>query len=104
MVWDLRMRLGGARGPPGTDGALGIITGRGTGSDRGGLLDSTLAITGGTLSFLRLVFRPKDVKKLPGDLLGEVGEINERPDDVDELAMRVDALLGPLRGAAARPG
>lgn len=108
MVWDLCIRLGGARGPPGTDGALGIVTGRGFGSGRGGLLDSTLPITGAIdpipLSFLRLVLRPKDAKKLPGDLLDEVGEVSERPDDEDELAMIVDALLGPLRGAAARAG
>jgi hypothetical protein len=67
MVWDLCIRLGGARGPPGTDGEFGIVTGRGFGSCRGGLLDSALPITGAInatpLSFLILVFRPKDAKK-----------------------------------------
>jgi hypothetical protein len=108
MVWDLCIRLGGARGPPGTDGEFGIVTGRGFGSCRGGLLDSALPITGAInatpLSFLILVFRPKDAKKLPGDLFNEVEEVSERPEDEDELAIIVDALFSPLRGAEASAG
>jgi len=53
---------------------------------------------------LRLVFRPKDEKKPAGDLLDEVGEISERPEDDDELVIIVDALFAPMRGAAARAG
>lgn len=108
MVWDLCIRLGGARGPPGTDGEFGIVIGRGLGSCRGGLLDNALPITGAInatpLSFLRLVFRPNDARKLPGDLFNEVGEVSERPEDEDELAMIVDALFDPLRGAEASAG
>jgi len=44
------------------------------------------------------------VKKLAGDLVYEVGEVSERPDDVDELVIIVDALFAPLCGAAARAG
>lgn len=71
-------------------------------------MDSTRPITGAVgnapLSFLRLVFRPKDAKKPAGDLLDEAGEISERPDDDDELVIIVDALFVPLRGGAASPG
>ena len=55
-------------------------------------------------SFLRLALRPSEAKKLPGDLATEDGETAERLDEVDDVAMIVDALEGRLRGAAANAG
>lgn len=104
------MRLGGARGPPGTDGATGgRFTKRGLGCSLpflGGLLDSAFAGDGGVkgFSFLMLALRPSEAKKLPGDFATDEGETAERLDDVDDVAIMVDAREGPLRGAAAKPG
>lgn len=103
------MRLGGARGPPGTEGVLsGIFAGRGLGCSLlflGGLLDSVFAGEGGVkgFSFLMLALRPSEAKKLPGDFVTE-GETAERLDELDDVAIIVDARDGPLRGAAANAG
>lgn len=102
------MRLGGARGPPGTDGAMdGRFAGRGVVCSfplLGGLLDSVFDRDGGVedLSFLMLALRPSEPKKLPGDLATEEGETAERVDEVDDVAIIVDAREG--RGAAANAG
>jgi len=104
------MRLGGARGPPGTDGATsGRFVVRGLGCSFaffGGLLDSLFGGDGGVkgFSFLMLALRPSEAKKLPGDFATEEGEIAERLDEVDGVAIMVDAREGPLRGAAANAG
>lgn len=108
MVCDLCMRLGGARGPPGTVGATG---GRfaGCGLDcslpfLGGLFDSVFAGDGGVrdFSFLMLALRPSEARKLPGDFATEEGETAERLDEDDDVAIIVDAREG--RGAAANAG
>lgn len=108
IVCDLCMRLGGARGPPGTDGPTG---GRFAGRKLdcsfpflGGLLDSVFAGDGGVkgFSFLMLALRPREERKLPGDLVTEEGKITERLDEVDDVAIIVDAREG--RGAAANAG
>lgn len=104
------MRLGGARGPPGTDGATGgRFACRGVGCSfpfLGGLQDSVFGGDGGVkgFSFLMLALRPSEAKKLPGDFAAEEGEAAERPDEVDDDAIIVDAREGPLRGAAANAG
>ena len=61
-------RPGNARGPPGTDGAFTICTGRGFGAVR-----LCLDVRGGsagllTTSFLVLTFLPREEKKLPATL------------------------------------
>lgn len=103
------MRLGGARGPPGTDGATsGRFVGRGLGCSipfLGGLLDSLFAGDGGVkgFSFFMLALRPSEAKKLPGDFATE-GETAERLDEVDGVAIMVDAREGPLRAFATNAG
>lgn len=63
------MRIGRARGPPGTDGALVIWTGRGFGAVVAGegLVSRACEIDGlcwtWLLSFLVLVFLPREAKK-----------------------------------------
>lgn len=110
-VCDLCMRLGGARGPPGTHCATGgRFAGRGVVDKSvpflGGLLDSVFTRDGGAngLSFLRLALRPSEAKKLPGDLATEEGETAERLDEDDDVAIMVDAREGPPRGVAAKAG
>lgn len=107
------MRLGGARGPPGTDGVMGgRFAGRGLACSfpfLGGLLDSVFGGDGGVKGFslLMLALRPSDAKKLPGDFAAEEGDTAERLDEVDDDAIIVDAREGPLRGvrgAAANAG
>lgn len=101
IVWDRCTRLGGARGPPGIEGVTGAtLTGRGVGSTLGGLFVSKV-LTGddGVLrlcSFFRLVLRPSAEKNPPGDFVEE--------EDEEDVTMIVDALEGPLRGAAANAG
>ena len=60
-------RLGSARGPPGTEGALVICTGRGFGADGDGDGDGLMSRAGWTgglrLSFLVLEFLPRAEKK-----------------------------------------
>ncbi len=60
-------RPGRARGPPGTDGALVICTGRGLGGVvRLCLLDRpSFSAAAGLLTFLVLTFRPREEKKPP---------------------------------------
>ena len=108
IVCDLCMRLGGARGPPGTDGATGgRFAGRGLGCSfpfLGGLLDNVFGGDGGVkgFSFLMLALRPSEARKLPGDFATEEGETAERLDEDDDVAIIVDAREG--RGAAANAG
>lgn len=87
----------------------GRFAGRGLGCSfpfLGGLLDSVFAGDGGVkgFSFFILALRPSEAKKLPGDFAPEVGETAERLDEVDDVAIIVDAREGPPRGAAANAG
>jgi len=72
-VRDRCMRLGSARGPPGTDGALVICTGRGFGAavagggfvSRAWDVDGLMLFAWVMLSFLVLEFLPSEAKKPP---------------------------------------
>jgi len=75
-------RLGSARGPPGTEGALVICTGRGFGADGDGDgLLSRAGVTGLRLSFLVLEFLPRAEKKPLVTL--DPAERDEACDDCD---------------------
>jgi hypothetical protein len=94
-VLDLWARLGGARGPPGTEGVLVISMGRGLGVGKGLLLSCFVmepnpGFAAG-LSFRTLAFLPREAKKLPG-------EANIRLDD-DMLSTEADRV-----GRDVRPG
>lgn len=60
-------RPGSARGPPGTDGALMICTGRGFGA-AGLCLEDRAGSAGLLMSFLVLTFLPREEKKPPATL------------------------------------
>jgi hypothetical protein len=51
-----------------------------------------------------LVLRPSEVKKLTGDFAVKEGVAIDRADEVEDVAMIVDAREGPLRGVAANAG
>jgi len=106
IVWDRCIRLGGARGPPGTEGATGgTLAGRGVGSVLGGLLVSKFLVGDagvlGPCSLFRLVLRPKPKKKTPLDF---EGDNSERVEEAEDVATIVDTLERPLRGVIARAG
>jgi hypothetical protein len=61
-------RFGNARGPPGTDGALVIWTGRGFGGAGGGLERRAWVVDVELESFLVLEFLPREEKKPPATL------------------------------------
>jgi hypothetical protein len=61
-------RFGNARGPPGTEGALVISTGRGFGAAEGGGLLSRAGCLLPAPSFLVLEFLPREEKKPPATL------------------------------------
>lgn len=99
------MRLGGARGPPGTEGATGgTVGGRETDSAFGGLLVSRFLVGDigvlGPCSLFRLALRPSPKKK-PAVDFEDVN--NERVEDAEDTSA-VDALERPLRGVTAKAG
>lgn len=92
IVCEREVRLGTARGPPGTVGTLGMLTGRGLGIDGFAWAFWSLAEgVGGTPgSFvLMLAFRPRDEKK-PVDDFPNLGEATKRMEDADEREVLVD--------------
>lgn len=99
------MRSGSARGPPGTDGALVICTGRGFGAvvvgacfvSRACAEDALLPLT--MLSFLVLEFLPKEAKKPP--VLDPVAERGATCDNDDPIMVEWRKLMAGWTPASA---
>jgi len=100
------MRSGRARGPPGTDGALVICTGRGFGAvvvgacfvSRACAEDSLLLLT--MLSFLVHEFLPREAKK-PPPVLDPVAERGATCDNDDPIMVEWRKLMAGWTPASA---
>ena len=102
-VCERNILCGGARGPPGTDGALGMFTGRGTGTElAGGFFvsfaldeedDAGLPVVGFSRFPDTLALRPREAKNPPALEVGVVDPM-DRIEEVGVPLARDDVRTG----------